>query len=696
MVDPVSGTLLSISTESSWHLALVEPARAAGLTLLTAAPDKLPSLAPGSHLVIALDDRLIGPARSLAGWKTAIVAAGAPQAPLILVTAERSVRPADRVLESADDLADFHSPADLERAFSRARRLANERLARSAENPASRTLLRETVTERLSDVIFQLTGDLRINYVNPAWDRHFGEASSEPSGGFFLDFVVPESRRAVGDALRKLASGEQTRLSTETAMLMPDGQPSWMELRAIADPHAMRGGSITGLLLDLSSRQDADAELRASHEHYRQMALRDPLTGLSNRLVFADRLQHALEVGARRSSGVALLFIDLDTFKQVNDTHGHSIGDRVLAGVASRLNDRIRPGDTLARYGGDEFAVILEDLNDPTQALQIADQLIDALRAPVTVGVESIQTGASIGITLLSGRSVTAEEAIGEADTALYEAKQAGRGQFVLYESSLEPGKANLYRFDLRRGMHDQELNLLYLPILDLETGALHSIEARVRWDHPTWGRLKPAQFLRRADASELMGELAREAVGLMARDLATWRAQGLKVPQIRVALAVWQALDANLVSLFVAARDELDLPPSQIAIELMDGSTATERDAIKPVLDGLRSLGVSIGFDNFITGTTPLGSVVELKPLYVNLYASGHALADKGLNSRAVVNVVQALCDAHGWELVAKDLDTPEMVAWVRELPIRYAQGEALALGVSANEMAEQLRRVS
>jgi diguanylate cyclase (GGDEF)-like protein len=423
------------------------------------------------------------------------------------------------------------------------------------------------------------------------------------------------------------------------------------------------------------------------------MALRDPLTGLSNRLVFADRLQHALEVGVRRGSGLALLFIDLDSFKPVNDTYGHSIGDRVLAAVATSLNEQIRAGDTIARYGGDEFAVILEDLSDPTQALQIADRLIESLREPLKIGVAEIEVGISIGITLLSGRKVTPEEAIAEADIALYQAKQAGRRQYRLYESVNEPGKENHYRFDLRRGMKSQELTLLYLPIFDLTSGLVTSLEARIRWDHPSWGRLSPGQFLRRADASELMSELAKESLFLLARDIGNLTCQGLKVPQIRIATAVWQAIDSDLVGLFSAALVELGLPGEQFAIELMDGSNAVERDAIRPVLDGLRALGVDIGFDNFMTGSTPLGSVVDLNPVYVNLYAQGHALADKGYNTREIAEAARLLCDRFGWELIAKDIDTPEMLQAVRQLPIQFGQGDAIAEGMGIEDLAEFLR---
>ena len=686
------GTLLSISNDVAFQAALEQPAARAGLSLCAVAPDALPALGAANCVVAALDERVLTSERPLAAWRSAIVSAGTPNASLVLVVRDPNASPANDALLECDDLVSLADPSDLERGLIRGRNLAEERLDRRAESSESRSRVREMLTERLNDVIFQLTPELRINYVNPAWNAHLGYAIDEQIGRPFSEFVAPEARMEIDGELAKLVSGEQTRYSTETSMTASDGSTIWMELRAMADPRSPSGGAITGILLDVSSRRETDAELRASHERYRQLALRDPLTGLSNRLVFADRLQHALEVGARRSSGVALLFADLDGFKSVNDSLGHSIGDRVLAMVANRLNEHIRPGDTLARYGGDEFAVILEDLSDPTQALQIADQLIESLRAPISIGVESVSVGLSIGITLLSGRNVTYEEAIGEADTALYQAKQVGRGQYVLYESSLEPGKSNVYRFDLRRGMQEQELNLIYLPIFDLERDVIHSIEARVRWDHPKWGRLKPDQFLRRADASELMGELAKEALSLMARDLAEWRARGLTVPQIRVALSVWQALDSDLIDLFAAAQADLGIPPSQIAIELMDGSTATERDAIKPVLDGLRALDVAIGFDNFITGTTPLGSVVEMNPAYVNLYAVGHALSDKGLNSRRVVEVARALCDDYGWELVAKDLDTPEMLAWVRSLPIRYAQGDALAPGVSADEMSARL----
>jgi diguanylate cyclase (GGDEF)-like protein/PAS domain S-box-containing protein len=690
----MSGTLIIIAVDSAFQHALAQPASVAGLSLLSADSPEIPARQDGGPVVVALDHRLVTADRSLPSWVETIRAdQRTAQAAIVLVTSDPDAVPGSGSLEHCDDVASISDSRDLERAFVRGRKLSVERMYRGGEEPETRTRLREIVAEGLSDVIFQLGRDLRINYVNPAWTMQFGTIDDGPIGHSFLDYLLPENRDAIERALRRLVSGEQTRFTTETALVAQDGRSIWMELRALADPYASSGSSITGLLLDISSRRESEAELRASHERFREMALRDPLTGLSNRLVFADRLQHALEVGARRGSGLALLFIDLDSFKPVNDTYGHAIGDRVLAAVAARMNEQIRAGDTLARYGGDEFAVILEDLSDPTQALQIADRLIESLREPLKIGVEEISVGICVGITLLSGRSVTPEEAIAEADSALYQAKEIGRRQYRLYEPGNDPGKENRYRFDLRRGMRNQELTILYLPIVDFETNQVSSLEARVRWDHPSWGRLSPGQFLRRADASELMGELAREALFLIARDIERLAGLGLHVPQIRIATAVWQAIDSDLIRLFTAALGELGLQGKQFAIELMDGSNVVERDAIRPVLDGLRALGVDIGFDNFMTGVTPLGSVIDLNPVYVNLYAQGHALADKGYNTREIAEAARMLCDRFGWELIAKDIDTPAMLDQVKRLPIRFGQGEAIASGMGVDELGEFLR---
>ena len=682
-------SLIAVSNDTDWRAALETAALAVGLTIHFAGPENAPTFDPRVPTVVALDRRLIDDPSALAEWRAKFSATAA----LVVV----NDRPLDREtlarLSACDDLTAITAPINLERAFARARRLSVERIARLKAGPEARTRLRATLTEQMTDVIFQLSSDLHFLYINPAWHAHLGHEVDETIGRSILEFILPDLREVIGAALRQTLDGAETGLATEVAMLPADGPPVWMELRAMIDPRATDHSEITGLLLDVSARRETDAELRASHERYRQLALRDPLTGLSNRLVFADRLQHALEVGERRRSGLALLFIDLDKFKPVSDTYGHAIGDRVLGIVASRLSEQIRAGDTIARYGGDEFAVILEELTDPVEALHIAEQLIEALHDPIKVGIDDIHVGISVGIALLSGRTVTFEDAIGEADTALYQAKQAGRNQFSFYEPGLGPGQTSVYRFDLRRGLADHQLEIVYLPIFDLETGGIAAIEARVRWNHPVWGMLKPAQFLRRADASELMSELAKEALSLMARDAATWRASGLTVPQIQISMAVWQVIDANLTEFFAFSREEFAIDGEQFAIEMMDGSTAAERDAVLPALDTLREIGLGIGFDNFITGGTPLGGVIEMNPDYVNLYARGQAAADVGLNSDLVAEAARALCDAFGWKLIAKEIDTPEMLEWLRELPIHYAQGEAIAPEVNAAGMLEQLR---
>jgi diguanylate cyclase (GGDEF)-like protein/PAS domain S-box-containing protein len=289
----------------------------------------------------------------------------------------------------------------------------------------------QAVVERVREVIFHLrTEDLAIVFLNPAWTLRLGYPEGSHLGQSLLDVVFPDDRARLEAALKSLATNTIGALMTETRVLTADGEVVWMELRARSDIRSIDEPEITGMLVDITERRKYEEALLQSNDLFRSLAFHDPLTGLPNRLVFNDRLEHALAVSGRRGTGVAVLFLDLDGFKPVNDRYGHAAGDRALEIVGARFAENVRDGDTIARLGGDEFGIVLEDLENDAEAKRVAAAVIALMQTPIDLGHAEVTVGVSIGITYIAGRAITVAGALAEADTALYRAKRSGGGRF--------------------------------------------------------------------------------------------------------------------------------------------------------------------------------------------------------------------------------------------------------------------------
>lgn len=554
----------------------------------------------------------------------------------------------------------------------------------------------QALVERVREVIFHLAGNLEIRYVNPAWSATLGDDSDQRIGMSLLDVVHPDERARIMELFNALDREEMSEIVTETQVLTPDGQTRWMELRVRPDSRIDERREYSGMLVDVTDRRRSDEALRESNEHFRRLAFQDPLTGLPNRLVFHDRLQHALAVAARRGTGVAVLFLDLDGFKPVNDRYGHAAGDRVLTIVGARLEERMREGDTIARFGGDEFAIILEDLADASQAMTIASELIEVMQAPIEVFDESIIVGMSIGVTYLGERTVSTEEAVAEADAALYDAKKRGRGRYEIFDYSTAAVEDGQYRSDLRRGISNSEIVIVYHPIVALADRRLIALEARIRWDHPRYGRLIPGHFLRRADATGLLDLLGEHVFGLIAGDLGSWSASGLEIPQIRFTLSGRQALDADLLRQLTGARERFGFPGALFGIELSDGTSTPERSAIEQMLETLQANGIAVGLDNYTAANQSLAALLRLPFDFINIEIDQMLAAGWNDRTAAFFRSIVSLAREIDVPLIAKMADDPECIPWLEEVGIELAQGNALITELTSAETAELLKRRS
>ena len=408
--------------------------------------------------------------------------------------------------------------------------------------------------------------------------------------------------------------------------------------------------------------------------------MRDPLTGLGNRRLLSDRVEHALQRRVRRGSRVALLLLDLDHFKLVNDTLGHAKGDALLIAVSERLQCVLRTGDTVARLGGDEFAVLLEDLSSDEEADATALRIQEALDRPFRLDDrEEVFVRASIGVALATdGQDVDA--LIADADAAMYGAKNAGRGRVERFSSEMRASVAERMDLeaDLRFALERGELDLVYQPVVDLENGCISGAEALIRWTHPEHGMVLPGRFIPVAEESELIIDIGRFVIRRAAIDAARFRSACDAARRLRVAvnLSARHVLSPELLDDVSDALSLAGVSGAAMAVELTESVLASNEPVVAARLRGLRDLGVRIALDDFGTGYSSLAYLrrFPIDVLKVDKSFVSHDrenAANDGV-AKAIVSIGQSL----GMRTIAEGVETVEQLERLRNIGCSLGQG--------------------
>ena len=386
------------------------------------------------------------------------------------------------------------------------------------------------------------------------------------------------------------------------------GTTIWVEIHARPAGDELGGSSgVSGTLVDITTR-------RVLEERLVQQAFHDDLTGLANRALFRDRVEHAL---SRRSSvrrHVAVLFVGLDRFKRINESLGHTAGDRLLVAIAERLNTILRPEDTIARLGGDEFGILVEDLQRPEQALELAERLRAAFEEPFQMGKRHVSIRSSTGVVLASGIHQTAEDLLRDADVAMFRAKVSGRGSYALFEPSMQAEVAARLELesDLRDAIEGNGLAIAYQPIVDLADGHTVAVEALARWHHPVRGNVPPLVFIPSAEESGLILALGRWVLRQACQDVADLRRAGGLAADLRLSVNVSarQLDDPNLVDDVLDALRDAGLPPDALDLEVTESLVLDCGEIGIEYLRVLRAAGCKISLDDFGTGFSSLGNL--------------------------------------------------------------------------------------
>jgi diguanylate cyclase (GGDEF)-like protein len=413
----------------------------------------------------------------------------------------------------------------------------------------------------------------------------------------------------------------------------------------------------------------AAEELRITLEaELRRQASHDTLTGLANRALFAERAQHALE--RRTLTELVVCFFDLDDFKDVNDSFGHGAGDELLRVIGRRLRDCVRPADTVARFGGDEFAVLLED-TDLTEALDVVDRLYAAVSYPLRLGDEEVLVHLSVGMTVLGGRNVTSEELLAEADAAMYAAKGRGKNRYEIFETSMRTASElrSQLRVELGDALLSHEFVLYYQPLVDFVSGEWKGIEALARWPHPEHGLLEPAEFVDIAEAKGLIVELDRWALSAACAAIA--QTPGLNVT---VNVSGRSVRNHDFGGMVQAALRDSGIEGSRLVIDIADLAKDPER--ARAQIRSVQALGVAVSLDEFM-GDIP--SLRRLRTLDLSYLKIDHQLVSDLVSGKGAATIAGALIDiAHelGMRAVAMGVETEEQKAMLTALDCDLGQG--------------------
>jgi diguanylate cyclase (GGDEF)-like protein/PAS domain S-box-containing protein len=487
--------------------------------------------------------------------------------------------------------------------LSLARHLEARVVERTAELRASEQRF-QALVQHSSEVVILVDAEGKVEYVSESMTRVFGYSEAHLLGRRLTQFLDSDAGARLREGLAEVAERPYGVLELELPLRHRDGHLCTVQLTVT---NLLDNPSVGGLVLntrDISERRQLEDQL--VHQ-----AFHDSLTSLANRALFKDRVDHALARTKRQTPSVAVLFLDLDGFKEVNDSLGHAAGDRLLIQVAERLHSCVRPSDTVARFGGDEFAVLIEDASDDIDVVQVADRVLEGLARPFEVNGRELHVRGSMGIARMESDVDGADQLLRNADLAMYRAKAAGRGGFARYDPEMHTELVQRVQLeaDLRRALEAGELFLQYQPTFDLASGQLVGAEALARWRHPTRGLVPPTEFIPLAEASGLIRPLGAWVLREACRQAAEWQrtANRDKPLALNINLSGRQLQHPEVVDDVATALAESGLPPDSLVLEMTESVLMDDSENVLAILRRLKELGPRLAIDDFGTGYSSL-----------------------------------------------------------------------------------------
>ena len=613
----------------------------------------------------------------------------AAELPIIMVTAKTQ---SDDIVKALDLGANDYlaKPIDFPVAVARiGTQLSHKRAQEALKESEERYAL---AARGSNDGLWDWSLSANVMYFSARWKAMLGyqegEIGDRPEEWF--DRIHDADRERVKKEIAAHQEGLTPHFESEHRVLHKDESFRWMLSRGVAIH------DVSGNVLRMAGSQTDITEGKVS----------DPLTGLPNRLLFIDRVGRLVEHRKRHQKHLfAVLFLDLDGFKMINDSLGHLIGDQLLLGVASRLEKCLRSTDTVARLGetftvarlgGDEFTVLLDDIKDPSDAKRAADRLMKALASPFLLGGKEVFTSVSIGIALSTSAYENPEDILRDADTAMYRAKSLGKARYEVFDADMRAGVMARLQLetDLRRALERGEFQNFYQPIVALDSGEIAGFEALSRWQHPTRGLLGPNEFIPVAEETGLIRELGWWNLREACRQISEWRAGSLanRHLTISVNLSAKQFLQPNLVEDIRKLLNELALPPEALKLEITESTVMTDPTGAVEMLQQIKSLGIRLAIDDFGTGYSSLSYLhrFPLDTLKIDRsFVSGMGDDGEGME---IARTILPMANSLRLDVVAEGVETIQQVALLQKLQCKYGQGYYFSRPLSAEGTAALL----
>ncbi len=558
------------------------------------------------------------------------------------------------------------------------RRRVEETLRREAESIRLSERRLSALVQHASDVTLIADAEWRIRYESPSVAAAWGYAPGELIGGPVTALIHPEEHAVLGHARGDAGGPPETTIRTDVRVLTADGEWRNVELtlaNLLAEP-AIEGFVVTAH--DVTER-------RAFEQQLADQAFHDALTGLPNRALLYDRLGHAIARADRWGGSIALLFLDLDNFKLINDSLGHEAGDRLLVAVAERLRLCTRAENTVARLGGDEFTVVLEQVSGREDAVAVADRIADQFQKPFLLSGQEIFITASVGIATGGPANRQPESLLRDADLAMYRAKARGKAQYAVFNAAMHEEAVSRLELekDLRRAIDGgQELRLHYQPVVLLDSGRVVEVEALVRWQHPRRGLVLPEAFIPVAEETGLIVPLGRWVLREACHQVKVWHDEFPSDPPLTLSvnLSPREFGQPFLLETICETLDETGFPPTSLRLEITEGLLMRDPAAAVGILHQLKGRGIQLAVDDFGTGYSSLAYLKQLPLDVLKIDRSFVEGIGRDLESTAIVQAIVSLAQTLNLAVTGEGIETPEQAAQLRSFACERGQGHHFA----------------
>ncbi len=547
----------------------------------------------------------------------------------------------------------------------------------------------KTIVNVIPDLLWIKDTEGKYLACNARFERLFGAKESEIIGKDDFDFVDEESANFFRNKDRKALEAKESHIYEEVLTFTDSGYEGLFE--TIKTPMKDGEGNVIGILgiaRDISERKAREEQLRI-YANY------DMLTGLANRTLFMDRLSHLMTLRKSNKQYSAVLFIDLDHFKEINDTFGHSTGDKILKLVSKSLQNVIRKEDTLSRHGGDEFTILLEKINTPLDAANIAQHVLDTLKTPFTIEDHQFYITTSIGITIAPDDSNDPETLVRFADIAMYKAKENGRNSYTFYTQDLSTQAHDriLLEYDLRKAIINHEFVLYYQPQINVLDKKVVGAEALLRWNHPEKGMIMPLQFISIAESSGQIIDIGKWVIRQAMEDMRKWKEDKLDIEMISINLSAKQLNDKALITIIEDSLETTGCHPECIEFEVTEGYAMSDQQAATSILEEIHNLGCNISINNFGTGYSSLSYLKRLPIQKIKIDQSFVQDAPTNHSDEVVVSASILIAKSMNLDIVAEGVETTPQQEFLIKHGCIFAQGFLYAKPIPKKEFEAYLK---